>query len=164
LVFQRHQGNETVFTAASEVQKAFFTVLVSDLTDRFPRLRWAFLEAGASWIPSLLLMASRLGEGAARRYGTGLSDVEAAVADKHLFVACQIDDDVPYLLRHWDAGALVLGSDWGHLDMGSDPEAHRLFSARTDVDAAALQNIVDANGRRLYAIDPSFRPSDAGAR
>src|SRR4029077_4379074 len=79
LIFQRHSGTEAAFIAASEVQKAFVTVLVSDLTDRFPRLRWAFLEACASGIPSLMLMVSRLGEGASRRYGTKLDDIEAEI-------------------------------------------------------------------------------------
>jgi predicted TIM-barrel fold metal-dependent hydrolase len=56
---------------------------------------------------------------------------------------------------------VVCGSDWAHIDIGSDPAAQRILAGRTELDAAVRRRIVDTNGRRLFGIDEGFTPSGA---
>jgi hypothetical protein len=78
----------------------------------------------------------------------------------NFFVACQIDDDIPYVMSRAGGTNFVCGSDWGHYDLGSDPAAHRIIASRDDIEPVARRAITDANARRLFGIDASFRPSD----
>jgi hypothetical protein len=55
----------------------------------------------------------------------------------------------------------VYGTDYGHLDIGSDPDGLHVMTNRPDIDPAIARKIVDANGRRLLGIDPSFQPAPA---
>ncbi len=68
------------------------------------------------------------------------------------FVACQVDDDLPYILNHFPQDRLVKGTDYGHADVGWDMEGPRILMERTHVDQAVLQKIVNTNGRLLYGL------------
>jgi predicted TIM-barrel fold metal-dependent hydrolase len=151
------------------VAAALYAVLSGALHKKLPRLRWAFLEAGATWIPFVLQEIFRGTEGALPRSfkGQSFNDWRAAgvdaFAEHGLFVAAQMDDDLPYLLSFTGTDHLVYGTDYGHLDVGSDPNGLHVVANRTDVDPIAARKIVDDNGRRLYGIDPAFQPAPAPA-
>jgi hypothetical protein len=81
------------------------------------------------------------------------------MARNNLFVACQMDDDIPYLVTYAGEEHLVIGTDYGHLDIGSDLHAHRIVTERTDLDAGVARKIVDTNARALFGIDPAFTPA-----
>ncbi len=120
---------------------AAFAVLVSDLSSRFPRLRFAFLESGSQWISFALKEAERARELPER-------PLEAA----NIWVACQVNDDLPYVLRDAGEGQLIVGTDFGHADLGSDIEAHRILEGRSDVDREVLRRIVDGNARTVFGL------------
>jgi NAD(P)-dependent dehydrogenase (short-subunit alcohol dehydrogenase family) len=71
-----------------------------------------------------------------------------------LFVAAQIDDNLPEILD-------LLGPDYGHLDIGSDPDGMHVLTHRTDLAPDVARKIVDTNGRRPLGIAPEFRPAPA---
>jgi len=54
---------------------------------------------------------------------------------------------------------LFHGTDFGHLDVGSDPNGLHTIATRSDLDPVLTRNIVDAVGRRLYGIDKEFCPA-----
>jgi predicted TIM-barrel fold metal-dependent hydrolase len=153
------------FEIVTDVPLGFHRLCVSNLHDRFPRLRWGWLEAGASWIPFVLHEAARADEASGMMRGHDeFTTVDRELMERNnLFVACQIDDDIAYLVRYAGEGNLVVGTDYGHLDIGSDLNAARIVAARPDLDPSVTKKIVDDNGRRLFGIDPSFRPAPEGA-
>jgi predicted TIM-barrel fold metal-dependent hydrolase len=160
------QPHTFLYANLAPAPMAMCAVLTTGLHQRFPRLRWAFLEAGATWLPWALQECLRADNFTAQRIFS--RDWRAAarglLSEQNLYVGCQADDDLPYLLQYAGENNLVHGTDYGHLDVGSDPAGLRTISQRTDVDPAAARKIVDANGRRLYGIDSAFRPADkAGA-
>src|SRR5262249_28404554 len=112
--------------------------------------------------PWMIQEAQRQDEVSVSR-GTGdwRDDSNTVLERNNMYVACQVDDDLPYLVSRLGEDNLVIGSDWGHYDMGTDPAAQRVLSRRSDVDPATVRKIVDTNARRLFDIDPSFTPSDA---
>ncbi len=127
---------------------AFHSLICSDITTRFPKLRFGFLESGSQWLPFALQEARRA---AASLGGYEFSDSDTG-GSFPFFVACQVDDDLPYVLNNFPQDRLVLGSDYGHADIGWDMEGHRILAERTDVDPAILQKIVNTNGRLLYGL------------
>ena len=43
-----------------------------------------------------------------------------SAAASNLFVACQTDDDLPYVLKYAGENCLMIGSDYGHADNASE--------------------------------------------
>ncbi len=156
---QLRPGNEFALAGMLPVINGCFAVLSSDMSERFPTLRWVFMEAGASWVPFVAMVILRTGPDSYRK----LSDPAEGrdmFAWKNVYVGCLIDEDLPNILPFVGDTHILLGSDYSHMDPGSDPEAHRLLLKRDDVDQSVLQMIVDDNGRRAFGIDPAFRPTD----
>ena len=146
-----YQQPKAVMYSVVPMAAAFATVFASDFAQRFPRLRFAFLESGSEWLPYALREISRGGDIAARRYGEVR---ENALAGHNLFIACTFDEDLAYVLKFAGEDNLVIGSDFGHTDFATDFDAHRRLAARTDIDARILAKITDANCRRLYGLGP----------
>jgi predicted TIM-barrel fold metal-dependent hydrolase len=147
------------FQVVNQLPLGFHRVCVSDLDMRFPRLRWAWLEAGASWVPFVLHEVARA-EGGLMTRTEGETTVDLGLMKrKNLFVACQIDDDIPYLLGYAGDQNLVMGTDYGHIDIGSDLYAGEIIAGRADLDPGVRKRIVDDNGRALFGISPAFTPA-----
>jgi hypothetical protein len=146
-------------------------VLASDLYKRFPRLNFAFVEAGATWAPFVFHHWMRSSSsGKAESYVLGpqgptrnwISPGEPAemMAERNMFISCDYDEDISYLVGLMGEGAMMLGTDWCHNDAGSDPLAHSRLLSRTDIPKAAAMKIVDDNGRKAFGIPADFRPTE----
>jgi predicted TIM-barrel fold metal-dependent hydrolase len=151
--------------------KGFYAVLASDLYKRFPRLNFAFVEAGATWAPFVFHHWMRSSSsGKAESYVLGpqgptrnwISPGEPAemMAERNMFISCDYDEDISYLVGLMGEGAMMLGTDWCHNDAGSDPLAHSRLLSRTDIPKAAAMKIVDDNGRKAFGIPADFRPTE----
>jgi predicted TIM-barrel fold metal-dependent hydrolase len=156
----RSQPSAVLNTIVMPVPAAFGSVLLAGLTKRFPRLRWGFVEAGATWLPFVLQETFRAGEdGTARRFGDWRAAAAEALAEAQLYVAVQMDDDLPYLLTFAGEDRLVHGTDFGHLDLGSDPNGLHMIASRADIDPIVARKMVNDNARSLYGIDAAFTPA-----
>jgi predicted TIM-barrel fold metal-dependent hydrolase len=152
------------------VMKAFFAVLDSDLDKRFPRLRWAFVEAGACWVPFVFhyLMRARAaakpdsyvltGRGPTRVFDP--VDPAGEMRSRNMFVSVDADEDIPYLSSLIGDSQLMVGTDMCHNDNGSDPLAHTQVMERDDIAEDSKLRIVSENARRAFGIAADFRPAD----
>lgn len=133
----------------------FQRVAAGNLHQRFPSLRWAFLEGGATWIPFALQLVARGTEGSMRRAEGTLALDGDFLAQRNMYVGCQMDDDLRYIagVSGWDS--LVVGTDYGHDDVGSDVDACRRLAERTDLPMGAVTAVTESNGARLYGLSPS---------
>lgn len=125
---------------------AFHSFLSHGLPARFPDLRLGFVEVAASWVPYMLIDLERR----LARQGTPLSD--DPLGDNRMFVACQTNDDIPYVLDHVNENNLVIGSDYGHADTSSELEALRSFKQSGIVADHVVDKILWDNPSRLYSI------------
>jgi predicted TIM-barrel fold metal-dependent hydrolase len=125
---------------------AFHSVIMSALPERFPTLRIGFLEASAQWLPYVLKDLKR------RLPSQGRTLPENPLQEYRLYVSCQTDDDVPYLLRYAGEDNLVIGTDYGHNDQSTEIEALRNLQRDGGLDERAYAKITDANARALYAL------------
>ena len=125
---------------------AFHSVIMSGLPERFPTLRMGFLEASAQWLPYVLKDLKR------RLAARGTPLPENPLQAYRLYVSCQTDDDVPYLLQYAGEDNLVIGTDYGHNDQSTEIEALRNLRESGGLDARAYAKITDANARALYGL------------
>jgi uncharacterized protein len=125
---------------------AFHVVVASGLPRRFPRLRFGFIEVTSQWVPYALHDLARR----ARKRG---QEPEANVLQANrVYVTCQTDDDLDYVVRYAGEDNLLIGTDYGHNDSASELEALRTLRAQGEVPPQVVDKILDANPRALYGL------------
>lgn len=126
---------------------AFRDIIHNRIPEMFPRLRFGFIEASAGWVPFLLHILRRLLKEQFK------FDSSAELFDKYrLFVACEADEDIPYLIKYVGEDHLVIGSDYGHTDPSFEPELANTIRSREDLSPAIADKILCENPRHLYAL------------
>jgi predicted TIM-barrel fold metal-dependent hydrolase len=74
------------------------------------------------------------------------------IRDSRVYVACQTDDDLPYVLKYAGEDNIVIGSDYGHNDTSSEIEALRLLKEQGEVEPRIIDKILYDNAKALYGI------------
>jgi predicted TIM-barrel fold metal-dependent hydrolase len=121
-------------------------VLTSDLPRQFPHLRWGFIEASAQWVPWVVADAKE-------RYAVaGKPILENPLEACRVYVTCQSNDDLPFVLKHAGEHNIVIGTDYGHFDASSELDAITLLKNMTDIPEHAIANICEGNPRALYGL------------
>jgi predicted TIM-barrel fold metal-dependent hydrolase len=156
-----HSGDGDVVTNAVDhasmqfynVLAAFYALAEARIPDRFPKLRFGFVEAGASWIPLALKQLGMRGRSA--RYP--LQDFKREFLAYHRFyVTCDTEDDITELIEKYGAeDSLMIGTDYAHGDLSGELQAHRVLverAARGELPMRAVEKIVSANARRCYGL------------
>lgn len=129
---------------------AFRDIVANRVPEKFPGLRFGFLEAEASWVPYVLHNLGRffkLIKDDTRKGGIKLFE------EYGLYVACEADEDVNYLLDYIGEDHMMIGSDYGHNDQSFEDNMARVFRGREDVPGPAIEKILDDNARAFYALD-----------
>ena len=83
---------------------ATYTLLMGEAPKLFPKLRWGIIEASAQWVPWIH-------HEVARRYeARGLPIPEDMFGERQIYVTCQTDDDIPYVLKYAGPNSIVIGN------------------------------------------------------
>ncbi len=125
---------------------AFNDILLSEIPQLFPKLRWGFIEASSQWLPWVLLEAKKRFQTLEREWP------ENFVQAYRMYVTCENSDDLPYIVKQAGEDCLVIGTDYGHTDISSDTDAIKVFKARTDLAPEVKQKILSDNARALYGL------------
>lgn len=123
---------------------ACHALVLSPISQLFPKLRWGIIEAGSSWIPWVL---RDLKERFKRR---GEEMPEDILSRRNIYVTVENDDDLPYILKCAGDDCLMIGTDYGHIDVSSDITALTTFWERDDISESAREKILTQNARRFY--------------
>jgi predicted TIM-barrel fold metal-dependent hydrolase len=142
-----HSRATTIWKAKFPVLGAFHSVVMGGLPDRFPKVRWGFLEAAASWVPYML---TDIGARVNRLKGRGL--IADLMKKNRLYVQCQTEEDIPYILSFAGDDNIVCGTDYSHADTSSEVEALQVIGQREDISPDAKRKILDDNAKALYGI------------
>jgi hypothetical protein len=105
-----------------------------------------FLEASAQWLPYVLKDLRR------RLAAQGRPLPENPLQAFRLYVSCQTDDDVPYILQYVGEDNIVIGTDYGHSDQSTEIEALRNLRNHGGLEERAYRKITDDNARALYGL------------
>jgi microsomal dipeptidase-like Zn-dependent dipeptidase len=72
-----------------------------------------------------------------------------------LYVTIQVDEDLPYIVRHTGIDNLLVGSDYTHADASMELEFTKRLQERVDqgdLPEGAVQKIVYDNPKAFYAL------------
>ena len=128
------------------VLSAFHSIVHDGIPPRFPKLRFGFIEVRAQWVPYMAVELARRFERGSRK------DALSIVRDNHVYVACQTDDDLPYVLKYSGEDNIVIGSDYGHADTSAEIEALRKLKEKGQVEPRVIDKILYDNAKALYGL------------
>lgn len=137
----------------------FWMALVTDLHDRFPRLRICINEIGASFAVSL--------EHQHRRIVASAGDFRIPpfkpeiFEERNIFISCFADENLPMLTSLLGENVMMFGTDYSHNDASSQLTGHSSIARRNDLSEAVTRKITDANARRAFGVAEDFLPTDA---
>jgi predicted TIM-barrel fold metal-dependent hydrolase len=154
-----------LMTQLAGLMFGFYAVLGSDISQRFPRLRWGFIEGGATFtLPIMQQHARRDMSIGVQPFLDPVHVTPEELERMNIFIALETDEDIPYLAQQLGENTMIVGTDFGHNDLGSELGAHQTVLAKPGLDPVVARKIVDDNGRKLFNIDPNFRPASAAPR
>lgn len=121
-------------------------VLTSELPQQFPRLRWGFIEASAQWVPWVVADAKE-------RYAVAGKPIpENPLEAYRVYVTCQTNDDLPFVLKHAGENNIVIGTDYGHFDASSELDAITILKNSKEIPLETIEKIVETNPTALYGL------------
>ncbi len=129
------------------VISAFHNLLMDGIPGQFPKVRWGFVEVSAQWIPYVLNDLEIRFKRKDRPFFNN------ALADNNIWVACQVTDDLGYIVDCVGDDHLVVGTDYGHSDTSSEIKALRLIKEDGKIPPASVDKILNANARALYGLN-----------
>ena len=122
----------------------FHYLLENELPKKYPNIRWAFIEAAASWLPYALQdLESRL-----TRKGKKLGD--NPLKDNNIWITLEMADDIPYLIDCIGDDNFLVGTDYGHTDTSAQIEALRMLSKNPKISSSSIEKILGANPTKIY--------------
>ncbi len=121
-----------------------FDLMMSELPQTFPNLRWGFIEASAQWIPWVHH------EAAIRYKRAGKKFPPDVFGEYRIFVTCQTNDDLSYILNYAGEHSLVIGTDYGHTDPSSEMDAITAIKQQRGISQVTKDNILHYNPKALY--------------
>ena len=144
---------------------AFNNLVYQAVPDRFPDLRWCFVETSSQWVPYVIndLTIRTQSELAFRRNysASGLASVRGKprelagrnlLKENRIYVACQTTDDLAYVLQYAGEDNIIVGTDYGHADYSNDIEAVGKLGENGEIGPTAAGKILGENPKRLYAL------------
>ena len=125
---------------------AFHSFVFHGIAQRFPRLRIGIIEVSAQWIPYAVHDLARRFARRGRRFP------ENVLQENRIYVTCQTDDDLDYVLGYAGPDNLVIGTDYGHADNAVEIEALRKLRRQGKVDGRVIDKILQDNPSALYGL------------
>ena len=127
---------------------AFRDLVANRIPELFPKLRFGYIEAAASWVPYIWHVLRR-----SVRPDFKTKKPQDLFREYRFWIACEADEELPHLLNYIGADHLVIGSDYGHNDPSKEPDFVRNMRAREDVAPAVIEKILCDNPRQLYCVN-----------
>ena len=135
------------------------SLIVNNIPGQFPKLRIGCIEAGASWASFIdydvrRRVASRSGRVSV--LGGPQNEVkENLFSANRIYVTCQVDEDLPYILKYVGEDNLIVGSDYTHRDPSMELEFRKLLQQRAErgeIPHAAVDKILYDNPKTFYGL------------
>ena len=127
---------------------AFRDIIANKIPEQFPGLRFGFIEAAAGWVPFLIHIVRRL-----QKEKFHFASSAELFREYRLFVACEADEDIPYLAKYTGEDHLLIGSDYPHSDPSREDQFVNAINAREDIPAELRHKILYDNPRAFYGME-----------
>jgi len=132
----------------------FRDLIAGKIPEKYPDLKFGFLEASASWVPYLYHHLKRSARPRpsfpnARWNHASCKDL---FRDYRIYVACEADEDIPYLSEFIGEDHLMIGSDYGHNDPAEEKALVDAMKSREDLSPDLVDKILVHNPKRFYSL------------
>ena len=138
------------------VMAAFTAVVVSRLPEKFPKLRFGFIEAGASWIPyTMAQIATQARSQHLHERAPSFDMAKDLFRQNRLFVAMDPVDDIEYLLKFGTEDNLMIGTDYCHSDPSANLAALEEVQRWADegrITETVARKILETNAQEFYGL------------
>jgi predicted TIM-barrel fold metal-dependent hydrolase len=135
---------------------AFLTLVTSRVLPRFAKLRFGFIESGASWIPyALSQLAMHQRSASIHERPQTFELTRDLFRENRLFVAMDPVDDIEYLVRLGCEDNLMIGTDYGHGDISANQHALdqvRGWVAEERISETVARKILETNPQVFYGL------------
>jgi uncharacterized protein len=126
---------------------AFRDIIANKIPEQFPSLRFGFIEAAAGWVPFLIHIVRRL-QREKFRFGSSTE----LFREYRLYVACEADEDIPYLAKYTGEDHLLIGSDYPHSDPSREDQFVHAITVREDISPQLRQKLLCDNPKEFYGL------------
>ena len=132
----------------------FRDLVASAIPEKFPELKFGFLEVSASWVPFLYhhLKRSARPRPSFPNARWKFSSCKELFRDYRIYVACEADEDIPYLAEYIGEDNLLIGSDYGHNDPAEEKALVQTMRTREDLSPSLVEKIFSDNPKRFYGL------------
>jgi uncharacterized protein len=121
-------------------------LMMSDLPDRFPTLRWGIVEAGSQWLPWVIHDVQQRYKAAGRKWP------EEGFAAFRTWVTCMTNEDMPFIMKYAGEDRLMIGTDYGHTDPSAEVDALDVFRRTSGLEPYVVQKVLSDNPKALYGL------------
>ena len=122
------------------------------ILERFPRLRVAFMEAGAGWVPWLMDRLHEHYELLPQQMPWQTRNPEDWIKSDNCYFAVEPDErTIPFVAQLIGEERLIYASDYSHWDCMC-PDSVKTLSERADLSDRLKRNILGANAARLFGL------------
>jgi predicted TIM-barrel fold metal-dependent hydrolase len=130
------------------------SMMFSGVFDRFPRLRFTFMEGGIAWA---LFLAERMQE-AYEQWAVQAPALKREpkehLTSGRIYFHCEADEEIlPYAAEYLGDEVLLYASDYPHLAPAKVFRTLAAFQQRTDLSERTKSRILGENARRLYKLE-----------
>lgn len=127
-------------------------LVLGGVLDRYPALRFAFLEAGAGWVPFFAERLQASYRTFSQKHERLSREPEEYVRSSQLYFATEPDEPLlPAVVELIGEDRLILGSDYCHPE-GMCPYTMKVLAERADLSEARKRKILWENPSRLYGL------------
>src|SRR5262245_15435158 len=141
-----------LFGHAFEQMIALSVVLGEGLLDRFPKLRFAFLEAGAGWMPYWFYRLDEHYEVLGNQVPELKMMPSKLLERGQLYFSCEADEtELPRVIETIGDDWIVFASDYSHFD-SRFPGASAPIIENQKLSDSSKRKILNDNARRLYPL------------
>jgi len=132
---------------------ALSVILGEGLLERFPKLRWVFLEAGCGWLPYWFERMDEHFETLGVQLPALKCEPSELLARGQLYFSCEPDEkELSHVVDVIGDDWIVFASDYSHFD-SRFPGASEPIVNHAQLSAASKRKILNDNARKLYPLD-----------
>ena len=154
-----HPGRDPGGDRGVPIIAAFTDLLSAGIPAKFPKLRFGFIEAGASWIPYALSQRGANKRQALRGQQSRLPSLFELEPElfraNRFFVTIDPIDDIEYLLKFGTEDSLMIGTDYSHTDISANLSALdevRSWTQQRRISKTAAHKILESNPQAFYGL------------
>jgi predicted TIM-barrel fold metal-dependent hydrolase len=141
-----------LFGHTFEQMIALAVVLGEGLLERFPRLRFVFLESGCGWLPYWFYRLDEHYEVLGNQVPELRTTPSKLLERGQLYFSCEADEtELPRVIESLGDDWIVFASDYSHFD-SRFPGASQPLIENKHVSDSSKRKILNDNARRLYTL------------